>query len=104
MKSKPYLYDDFESPTQFENIKKMKENKLIDKNLKTAFKSIAFYAIFAAMTLNLAYQMVDKNTFNYQNNLKNLFGAGDKSTKFLDVFKIVYDFLFNHYELVFFFI
>ena len=35
------------------------------------------------MTLTLAYQMIDSNTFNYQNNLRNLFAAGDKSTQFL---------------------
>jgi hypothetical protein len=29
--------------------------------------------------------MIDKNTFNYQNNLRNLFAAGDKSTLFLKV-------------------
>ena len=37
------------------------------------------------MTLTLAYQMIDSKTFNYQNNLRNLFGAGDKSNKFLKV-------------------
>lgn len=40
------------------------------------------------MTLTVAYQIFDTNTFNYQNNLRNLFGAGDKSTQFLEVLLI----------------
>jgi hypothetical protein len=63
----------------------MREKKLKENELKSAFKEIFLYLLFAGMTLTVAYQMIDKNTFNYQNNLRNLFAAGDKSTLFLKV-------------------
>ena len=41
--------------------------------------------LFAVLAMLCAYQMLDYNTYNYQNNLKNLFGAGDKSKTLYDV-------------------
>ena len=76
---------DFESFTDQINLEQIKETKLKDNETKRILKEIILSITFIAITLCLAYQMTDRNTFQYQFNLKNLFGAGDKSTKFLDV-------------------
>ena len=45
---------------------------------------------FVVLTMTCAYQLLDKDSFNYQNNLRNMLGAGDKSTSFVDVNIIIY--------------
>ena len=76
---------DFESFTDKINFEQIIETQLKDNETKRILKEIILSVTFIAITLCLAYQMTDRNTFHYQSNLKNLFGAGDKSTKFLDV-------------------
>ena len=65
----------------------LKKEKLNDKLLIIAFKEIILCLIFAGLTLAIAYQMVDTKAYAYQNNLKNLFNAGHKSTSFFHVYK-----------------
>lgn len=64
---------------------KLKEEKLKDKSLKSGLKEILLYLVFIALTMSLSYQMLDNDSFKYQYNLRNLFGAGDKHTSFNDV-------------------
>ena len=71
----------------------LKKEKLNDKLLKTACKEILLNLVFAGLTLTVAYQMVDIKAYNYQKNLKNLFGSGEKSTSLLDVWNSTHLFL-----------
>jgi hypothetical protein len=64
---------------------KLKKEKLSDKLLKVACKETILYLILAGLTLTVAYQMIDVLAFRYQKSLKNIFGAGDKSTSFFNV-------------------
>ena len=73
------------APDNSVDLKELKKEKINDKLLKVAFKEIILNLIFAGVVLAIAYQMIDIKVNTYQNNLKNIFGAGDKSTSFLDV-------------------
>jgi hypothetical protein len=59
-----------------------------DKKLKTCLKEIILAGIFAGLTFSIAYQLVDFKAYGYHLNIKNLLGAGKKSTVFLDVNQI----------------
>lgn len=75
-------YNSLCNPYDLEELKELKQK---DKKFNELFKETFIRILFACVTLTLAYQMVDNQSFYYQSNLKNLFGAGDKNTKFLDV-------------------
>ena len=79
------LSGDISAPDSSLGMNELKKEKLNDKLLKVAFKEITLNTIFAGITLAVAYQMIDTKVNSYQKNLKNVFGAGDKSTSFLDV-------------------
>ena len=59
------------------------------KKVKAAIREILLSLLFAALTMLCTYQMLDSNSYKYQAELKNLFGAGDISTTFLDVFMFI---------------
>lgn len=63
----------------------LKREKQKDRQAKRALKEILLSLAFVVLTFTCAYQLLDKASFDYQNNLKNLLGAGDLSTSFLDV-------------------
>jgi hypothetical protein len=67
---------------------KLKEKMDQDKKLKTCLKEIILAGIFAGLTFSIAYQLVDFKAYGYHLNIKNLLGAGKKSTVFLDVNQI----------------
>ena len=58
---------------------------MLDKRLKVFIKEIILVGIFAGLTFAIVYQLVDIKDYEYQLNIKNLFGAGQKSSQFLDV-------------------
>lgn len=61
-------------------------DKLVEKKyFKSALKEIIFYVIFVLLIMMITYQMVEPKAYEYQKNLRNLYGAGDKSNQFLDV-------------------
>ena len=67
------------------DLDKLKEDKLKEKDLFRAFKSILQYFLFLTLSIIVSYEMLDSNSFQYRNNLKNIFGDGDKSKNFTDV-------------------
>lgn len=68
-----------------EELEKLKKEKLIVKKFKSQLNETILSIIFVALTFTIAYQMIDLNSFYYQSNLSNLFGAGTKSTLFYKI-------------------
>lgn len=75
----------FESSNHAINLNKLRETKLKDRKLKSALKEIIACLMFVALTMTVAYQMLDNNSLKYQQNLLNLFGAGNKNNQFNNV-------------------
>ena len=85
MNKNKFIPDEFESDDCYIDNTDLKEHKEKDKHLKIAFKEVFLCLIFAGLTLTVAYEMVDIKAYNYQLNLKNIFGSSEKSTSFIDV-------------------
>lgn len=67
------------------DLDKLKEEKLKDRDLTRAFKSVMLYVLFLLLSIIISYQMLDFNAYQYRNNLKNIFGDGAKSKSFSQV-------------------
>ena len=65
-----------------DNLNKQRENKLRDNQQKKAFKEIILCLLFVALSMTCSFQMIDSNSFQYRQNLMNLFGAGNINTAF----------------------
>lgn len=86
--TKRFRKDDFDRVAETEiDLNEQKDNKLKDDKLKLALKDTILALILIGLSLTVAYQLVDRKTYEYQLNLKNIFGAGSISTSFLDVRK-----------------
>lgn len=74
-----------------DNLEKLKNERLSYKNFKMELNEAILSIIFIILTFSIAYQMIDLNSFNYQTNLANLFGAGDKSQSFENVISLFFN-------------
>ena len=77
--------ENFDSATANINIDDLREKKLRDKKLGIALNEIILCLLFVGMTMSVSYQMLDTDSFGYQTNLLNLFGAGSVSNSFNSV-------------------
>jgi len=68
-----------------DGLEKLIKQKQQDRKAKIAFKEIILSILFALLSMLCAYQMLDNNTFTYQQNLRNMFGAGDMKKTLYDV-------------------
>lgn len=75
---------DFEEMNENKDLEKIRKDKFKNKEIKSILKEIILCLIFSTITLTLAYQMIDSNTFQYQYHLRNLFNVGDKSSNLFD--------------------
>jgi len=81
-----YKREDFEEATESHiDLDKLKNKMVLDGKFKECLKEIILTGLFAGLTFAIAYQLVDFKAYGYHLNLKNIFGAGKKSTIFLDV-------------------
>ena len=72
------------------NLDDLRESKQRDKKLGVALREIMLCLAFVGMTMTVSYQMLDTDAYRYQMSLKNYFGAGDKSSSFIEVTKIIH--------------
>ena len=63
----------------------LSKEKQKNKKARSAIREIVLAVLFAVLAMVCAYQMLDYTSFSYQKNLKNVFGAGDKSKTLYDV-------------------
>lgn len=63
----------------------LRDEKLKQRDLTKAFKSIMSYVLFLLLSLVISYQLLDTNAYQYSHNLKNIFGDGDKFKSFNQV-------------------
>lgn len=85
-----HTLNEFPDSANDNHINELKEDKLKDKHIKVALKEIFLYVAFVAMTLTVAYQMLDNDAYKYQVSLRNFFGAGTKSKTFDEVNMLYY--------------
>lgn len=79
----------FENSSHTFNLNKIRETKLKDKKLKSALKETMTCMLFVALTMSVSYQMLDSNSLKYQQNLLNLFEAGNMNNQFYSVYYII---------------
>ena len=75
----------FESSDNHADLNRLRELKLKDNQLKEAFKEIILCLLFVVLIMTCSYQMIDSNSFQYRQNLMNLFGAGNINNTFNNV-------------------